>query len=139
MLPTSLRASSLLASRMIATLLHPISRGWLYDVHNTKNGLRRATYIFEAAVWHYAVQPVCRCGHSAKFHAASLWWRFERKGWNDQLGEARKRFWCRQCALQDGRRVQPLRLDVVPWEKGAIELEMPSEHEWKRAVRRFRT
>src|SRR3546814_7773208 len=80
------------------------SRRWRCDVQNTKDGLRRATHIFEAAVWHYAVQVTCRCGHSAKFHAASLWWRFERKGWNDSFRDATRHFWCRQCAARLGRR-----------------------------------
>ncbi len=115
------------------------SRRWRCDVQNTKDGLRRATHIFEAAVWHYAVQVTCRCGHSAKFHAASLWWRFERKGWNDSFRDATRHFWCRQCAARIGRRVQPLRLETVAWEKGVIELEMPDDREWKRAMRRFRT
>ena len=136
---TNLLAQSWQVWIVVVICLRLNRRDWHCDVQNTGDGLRRATYIFEAAVWHYAVQPVCGCGHSASFHAASLWWRFERKGWNDHLGEARKRFWCRQCAFQVGRRVQPRRLEVVPWEKGAIELEMPSDHEWRRAMRRFRT
>jgi len=104
----------------------------------TADGLRAATRIFEAAVWHYAVRPVCQCGHSAKFDAASLWWRFERKGWNDDFRRAVDHFWCRQCAARVGRRVRPLRIEAAQWEKGLIELEMPDEREWKRAIRRFR-
>src|SRR3546814_20666984 len=105
------------------------SRRWRFDVQNTKDGLRRATHIFEAAVWHYAVQVTCRCGHSAKFHAASLWWRFERKGWNDSFRDAPRHFWCRQCAARIGRRVLPLRLVSVAWEHGVLELELPDDRE----------
>jgi hypothetical protein len=107
-------------------------------MRNTPDGLRRATRIFEAAIWHYAVEVTCRCGHSAKFEAADLWWRFERKGWNDSFREARRHFWCRPCAARLGRRVQPVRVDVTEWEKGVIALGAPDEREWKRAVRRFR-
>src|SRR3546814_6785444 len=88
MLPWNSRArSSIIYRRLPRTRMLASSRRWRCDVQNTKDGLRRATHIFEAAVWHYAVQVTCRCGHSAKFHAASLWWRFERKGWNDKIGE----------------------------------------------------
>jgi len=59
--------------------------------------------------------------------------------WNDSFRDATRHFWCRQCAARIGRRVQPMRLETVAWEKGVIELEMPDDREWKRAMRRFRT
>jgi hypothetical protein len=104
----------------------------------TKDGQRRATHIFEAAAWFQAVQPVCRCGHSAAFNPYGLWWRFERKGWDDHLGKARARFWCIPCSRQTGKRVRPVRLELVKPTDADIKLPMPDEREWKRAVSRFR-
>ena len=116
-----------------------ISWCWRCDVRHTKEGVPRATHIFEAAIWHYAVQPVCRCGHSAKFDAGLLWFRFHRKCWDDNLRAACRHFWCRLCAWNTGRRVQPLRLEVVAWEKGVIQVkELVDEREWKRAISRYR-
>ena len=109
-------------------------------MQHTKSGIPRATHIFEAAIWHYAVQPVCRCGHHAKFDAGLLWYRFYRKGWDDNLRKACRHFWCRQCAWSSGRRVEPLRLEVVNWDKDAICIkERVDEREWKRAIRRYRS
>ncbi len=105
-----------------------------------RDGLRRATHIFEAAAWHYAVRVICsRCPHSAAFNPHGLWWRFERKGWDDHLGEARAKFWCRECARATGRRVRPARLQLVVEQDSDVRLEMPSESEWKRALSRFRS
>src|SRR3546814_1180914 len=64
-------------------------------MRNTRDGLRRATHIFEAAAWHYALKPVCRCGHSATFNPHGLWWHFQKRHWDDNLRDARRRFWCR--------------------------------------------
>lgn len=102
-------------------------------MQNTSDGLRRATHIFEAAVWHYAVLVTCRCGHSAKFHAASLWWAVRAQGWNDSFRDATPRVY--PFAIGHGMSI-PLRPPVL---QGVIELEMPDDREWKRAMRRFRT
>jgi hypothetical protein len=61
------------------------------------------------------------------------------QGMERQFSRCPRRFWCRACATRYGRRVRPLRLEPVAWEKGVIELQMPDEREWKRALRRFRT
>lgn len=120
----------------------PIRTNWLSrcDVARySKDGLRVATNIFEAAAWHYAVKVTCRCGHSATFDPHGLWWRFHRKSWDDYLGKAGQRFWCRQCSTRIGRRVRPVKLELVQQTKDDITLEMPDEREWKRAVNRFRS
>ena len=107
-----------------------------YDRH----GGKIPTTIFEAAAWHKAIKPLCsRCPHSAIFHPHSLWWWFSRRGWNDDLRDATKRFWCRQCAAQIGRRVRPRMLDVVAETEDMICLPMPSQADWKKAVNRFRS
>ena len=79
---------------MIATMI-PTTPNWdcRCDVARyTKDGLRVATNIFEAAAWHKGIRPVCKCGHSAVFNPHGLWWRFECKGWDDQLVKAANAF-----------------------------------------------
>ena len=108
-----------------------------YDSH----GGRIATTIFEAAAWHYAVKPVCgRCSHNALFHPHSLWWHFQKRGWDDNLRSALARFWCRKCAERIGKRIRPrvLELERETEAMNLVLLEMPSEAEWKKAVNRFR-
>lgn len=104
----------------------------------TKDGQRRASHLFEAAAWYQAVKPVCRCGHSATFDPYGLWWKFQRKMWDDDLGKAREHFWCARCKARTGKRVRPIRLDLVEPGPDDIRLPMPDEREWKRAVSRFR-
>ena len=105
-----------------------------------QDGGRIATTIFEAAAWHYAIQPVCsQCPHSAIFHPHALWWHFRKRGWDERLGAARARFWCRKCGERMGQRVRPRLLELVRETEDMICLEMPSEAEWKRAVNRFRS
>lgn len=103
------------------------------------DGSRIPTNLFEAAAWRRGVKPVCRCGHSAVFDPHCLWWRFERRGWDDRLEKALARFWCIRCKWRTGKRVRPARFDLVAQSVSDIVLEFPPEHEWKRAVRRFRS
>ena len=104
-----------------------------------QDGGRVATTIFEAAAWHYAIKPVCRCGHCATFNPHGLWWYFERRGWSDRLADARKRFWCKVCTVRPDRWSRPVKLDLVREAEADICLEFPPEHVWKRAVNRFRS
>jgi len=39
-----------------------------------RDGLKRATCLFEAAAWHRAVKVRCGCGHFAVFDPHGLWW-----------------------------------------------------------------
>src|SRR3546814_20156731 len=69
-------------------------------MRNTRDGLRRATHIFEAAAWHYALKPVCRCGHSATFNPHGLWWHFQQRHWDDNLRSDERRVgkeWVSKC------------------------------------------
>ena len=105
-----------------------------------RDGSRIATTIFEAAAWHNAIMPVCsQCSHSAIFDPHGLWWRFHRKGWNDNLRAAVERFWCLRCRERLGIRVRPRVLELVRETRDMNCLAMPPEREWKRAIKRFRT
>lgn len=109
------------------------------DVAAFKDGLRVATNIFEAAAWHYTIKPVCgRCGHHELFDPHGLWWLFERKGWDDRLGVAARRFRCIPCLTKRNERVKQAKLYLVK-DVPTRTLPLPDEREWKRAVNGFRS
>lgn len=87
---------------------------------------------------HQAVQPVCGCGHFAAFEARGLWWHFKLRGWNDSLGAARDRFWCRVCRSRLCRKVSPVRIELVRSTDRDFQLPLPDERELKRACARVR-
>ncbi|MEO9130047.1 MAG: hypothetical protein ABI240_02435 [Sphingomonas sp.] len=99
-----------------------------------KDGVRIAVSIFEAAAFHYSVKATCRsCGHGNVFHPHGLWWLFQRKGWDDALRDAPRRFRCIRCGKTGAT------LALVTDEPTIKRLPMPPAHEWKRAVNRFRS
>lgn len=101
------------------------------------DGLKVPTTIFEAAAFHYDVKVSCRCGHSAVFAPHGLWWKFYRKGWNDNFIDARERFYCRTCWMAAKGKARPIRIESVK-QLIVIELPLPDERVWKREQRRFR-
>lgn len=104
----------------------------------TSDGLRLPTTIFEAAAWHYSIRVSCsRCANASIFDAAGLWWHFHSKCWDEHFAAAPQRFYCMACALGGLPRVRPRRLEAVK-DKPVIVLPLPSDRDWKRAVRRFR-
>jgi hypothetical protein len=104
----------------------------------TADGVRQATNLMEAAAWHNSVEVVCRYGHRATFDPHGLWWWFHQRGWNDDLTHVGRRFWCRQCAERQRRRIRPARIRLVRGSDADIELPMPPDREWKRVVKRMR-
>lgn len=98
-----------------------------------RDGGRVPQTLFDAAAWRYSIVADCKaCGGRGVFHAAALWWRFERKGWDTMFGAVARRLKCRACG---GRARLPVSHDAVP----TIILELPGERDWKRAVSRFRS
>lgn len=104
-----------------------------------RDGLKRATCLFEAAAWHRAVKVRCGCGHFAVFDPHGLWWFFHRKGWSEDLRDVRGKMWCRACRKSIGQKVRPRHIDLLTeYPKGMITLPLPDEREWKRLVSRYR-
>lgn len=101
-------------------------------------GLMEPTCVLEAATFHRSILVACSCGHSGRFEAHGLWWHFERRGWDDALSAASRRFWCRKCASHLRRKVRPEKVETVPWSEGDFELPWPDERTWKKAVSRLR-
>lgn len=104
-----------------------------------RNGAPFPATVFEAAALHYSIKVFCgRCPNTVVFEPAGVWWHFHRRGWSDGLGDARKRFWCTQCALGGVARARPKRIEAVR-ERYQKALPPPDDREWKRHTRRFRT
>jgi hypothetical protein len=56
---------------------------------------RKLSTLRLCALFHRTIILRCtRCGHSRKLDAIALWWLFEGKRWDDDLREARRRFYC---------------------------------------------
>jgi hypothetical protein len=105
-----------------------------------KDGLKVATHVFEAAAWHHNLKVTCgSCGHHAVFDPHKLWWLFTRKGWDDRLTDASRRFWCRQCGARVGKRIKAAAIELVRETAQDHGLPFPPEAEWKRAVNRIRS
>lgn len=89
--------------------------------------------LFEAAAFHRSLKAKCPdCGHQAVFHAAALWWLFHRKQWGGELKDVAKQLRCTGCR----RRGVPI--EIVRDAPTVLGLPLPDEHEWKRALSRFR-
>ncbi|WP_318248332.1 hypothetical protein [Novosphingobium percolationis] len=104
----------------------------------TADGTHQATCIFEAACFHQAIKPVCRCGHASTFNPHGLWWLFQQRHWDDRFAEARLHFWCRVCGIRTRRKIMSVRIETAKPSAVDVILPWPDEREWKRAVRRFR-
>lgn len=101
-------------------------------------GLMEPTSLTDAAALRLVVRPVCRCGHSMTFDPHGLWWHFQRRGWDDQLAEVPRRFWCIVCMAQWRQKVRPIRIETSSAPTAAILLPMPPDREWKRQSRALR-
>lgn len=89
--------------------------------------------LFDATAHHYAIKLTCRgCRRQRVFAAAALWWHFTRRSIPDWLREIPKKCRCRTCGKRGPH------LDLVQEEPNDHSLPLPSEHEWKRELRRRR-
>ena len=89
--------------------------------------------LFDACAHGYAIRLACRgCGRQRVFHSAAVWHHFRRKGFSEWLRDVPRRFRCRVC----GRRAPVMALVHEPPNDDS--LPMPSDHDWKRELRRRR-
>ena len=105
------------------------------------DGSKQATNLFEAAAWQYAVRVSCGwCTHMAVFDPHALWWLFHRKGWDDHLPAAARRFTCIPCRQNWQMQAKgAARISLVREAPTVTSLPLPPEHEWKKAINRFRS
>lgn len=99
-----------------------------------RDGGQVPTTLFEAAAFRRTIWARCpSCDHEAIFHAAALWWLFQRRHWCDHLDDVEGRLRCTCC---DRRGVT---INVSQKGPTITNLPLPGDPEWKRAVSRFRS
>ncbi|HEU0100327.1 MAG TPA: hypothetical protein VFQ67_16330 [Allosphingosinicella sp.] len=95
--------------------------------------------LFDVAVRGRSIRLTCaRCGHATVVSSHALWWHFHRKGWVDTLREVRRRCLCIMCLHRHGLIVRDPVLELTHTPPTDTSLEMPSELDWKREVKRRR-
>jgi hypothetical protein len=106
-----------------------------------RDGLKIPTELWEAAMMHHHLKVQCcvpGCGNSAVYHAAALWLLFARRGWEQPLRLAEKRFWCRPCTRAVGWKVKRARLGTTRDALTVTSLPLPSDAMWKKFASRHR-
>lgn len=95
--------------------------------------------LFDAAVRQYSIKLTCwSCGHVRILHGHALWWLFERKGWRSNFKDVRWRLVCGPCLRERNEKIRNPQLELVHEEITGDPLPLPSQDEWKRALRRHR-
>lgn len=88
---------------------------------------------FDAGRQHKNIKLTCwACGHHSTLHAAALWWLCERKGWPDTFKTVLQGAHCVVCIKRNQRITNP-HIELTD-DDPTVELPMPSEQQWKRAV-----
>ena len=91
------------------------------------------------ALFHRSIRLVCRvCPHHRLFAAASLWWLFERKHWDDRIAVVPDRFYCGECWRLHLAKHRKPHLTICHDPAHGPQFGMPPEREWKRLVRQYR-
>lgn len=95
--------------------------------------------LFDAAARGRNVRLTCgECGHVAILHGMGLWWLFQKRGWMDAFSDVRRRSICMVCWCRFRRKVRNPALDLVEDPPTDTRLNMPSQLEWKKELRRRR-
>ena len=89
-------------------------------------------------LYHRTIEVSCpSCGKVVKFDAVPLWWWFDRRGWDDALPGAMRRFYCATCH-RAGNMVRP-RWRITEDAPDPGQPPYPSAQDWKRQIRRYRS
>lgn len=111
--------------------------GWIPG----KENYRPYRHITDCALFHENVRVQCRrCRAEKIFSGYALWWLFEKRGWDDSLRSARRRFRCVRCSYDPKNRGRAaVELSLTRDEATGPQPPMPDEREWKRLVNRQRS
>lgn len=97
------------------------------------NGEQVPTTLFEAAAFHWSIRATCPdCKRTAVFHGAALWNHFNKKHWRSHLSDVPARLRCHGCNRRG------VRIKIVKEPPTVVNLPLPNDQDWKRAVSRFR-
>lgn len=111
--------------------------GWIPG----KENYRPFRHITDCALFHENVRVTCRrCGNTKVFSGYALWWLFHKRGWDDSLRNAGRRFRCIACSY-DVKKVgrTSAELTITRDKDTGPQPPMPDEREWKRLVNRQRS
>lgn len=110
--------------------------GWIPG----KENYRPYRYVTDCALFHENLRVKCRrCGHEKIFSGYALWWLFHKRGWDDALRTAGRRFRCTSCSYGGSRRRSAVELTITRETATGPQPPMPDEREWKRLVNRQRS
>lgn len=111
--------------------------GWIPG----KENYRPYRYITDCALFHENVRVKCRsCSAEKVFSGYALWWLFHKRGWDDTLKTAGRRFRCINCSYEvKNRRRTMAELSITCDEPTGRQPPMPDEREWKRLINRQRS
>ena len=111
--------------------------GWIPG----KENYRPYRHITDCALFHENLRVKCRgCSNEKIFSGYALWWLFHRKGWDDSLKIAGRRFRCIRCSYAaKGRGRSAVDLSLTRKEATGPQPPMPDERDWKRLVNRTRS
>lgn len=108
----------------------------LMYLEGSANPLRN---LFDAAARGYSIKLTCwSCSHVRILHGHGLWWLFDQRGWLDNFKAVRWRLVCGPCLRERNQKIRNPKLELVHEEITGDPLPLPSESEWKRALRRHR-
>lgn len=100
---------------------------------------RRLKTLEQCALHKRTLQLTCpKCRSVRVLDAVSLWWLFNRRGWEDTLVAARQRLCCAACRKLDGTVVRP-RLIVGREAPTGDPMPYPDAATWKKLVSRYRS
>lgn len=100
---------------------------------------RRLRTLEQCALHKRTLRLSCpECGHVRTLDAVSLWWLFQKRGWEDTLSAAFSRLYCSACRTRDGSTARP-RIAVGRDPPTGEPLPYPDAATWKRLVSRYRS
>ena len=100
---------------------------------------RKLRTLLHCALYRTTLRITCRrCSHAVLWEAVRVWWHFERKGIDDRLPEAEKRFYCGKC-WREKHTVSRPRIVITRDMPRDCYLPYPDDRTWKRVISRYRS
>ncbi|MDQ1158907.1 hypothetical protein QE385_003234 [Sphingomonas sp. SORGH_AS 950] len=99
---------------------------------------RKIATLTHAALMRRTLKLTCTtCQRARLLDTVPLWWLWSRKGWDDRLAKAARRFYCAPCWHGRYHAARP-RYAITDAAPAGQQFPYPPELEWKRLVSRFR-
>ncbi len=100
----------------------------------------RIDTLYLCAIYQKSLRIECRCClHWVILPSVSVWWLFERRGWDMGLGAACNRLYCSSCWSKKHEKIYDPHLRTCGEKPTADPFRWPDERTWKKMVSRFRS